>query len=64
MINQQFTLHTNHEYIDITDENNQNYWTERLGVSIETLKSAIRACKSMVFVNVSEYLKKIGKLAN
>ncbi|WP_316739384.1 DUF3606 domain-containing protein [Pedobacter aquatilis] len=64
MINQQFALNPTDEYIAIADEIDQNYWAERLGVSIETLKSAVRACRSTVLEKVSEYLKTIGKLAN
>lgn len=61
MINQQFAYDTNEEYIAIAEENDQNYWADRLGVSIETLKSAVRACRSTVFDNVKDYLKTVGK---
>ncbi|WP_421944161.1 DUF3606 domain-containing protein [Pedobacter sp.] len=64
MINQQFAVSTNQEYIAIAEENDQNYWADRLGVRIETLKSAVRACRSTVFDNVKEYLRTVGKLAN
>ena len=64
MINRQFAATNNEEYIAIAEENDQNYWANRLGVSIETLKSAVRACRSTVLDNVKEYLRTVGKLAN
>ncbi|MDN3588566.1 hypothetical protein QWY86_17930 [Pedobacter aquatilis] len=64
MINQQFAVSTNEEYITIAEENDQTYWANRLGVSIVTLKSAIRACRSTVYNNVKAYLKTVGKTPN
>ncbi|WP_231463621.1 DUF3606 domain-containing protein [Pedobacter sp. Leaf132] len=64
MINQKFALNPNDIYIAIAEEKDQNYWADRLGVSIETLKSAIRACRSTVYANVKSYLKAVGKLSD
>ncbi|RZL21285.1 MAG: DUF3606 domain-containing protein [Pedobacter sp.] len=60
MINQQFALIPNEEYIAIAEEKDQNYWAGRFGVSVETLKSAVRACRSTVYNNIKVYLQTSG----
>lgn len=62
MMNQQFALNSNNEFIIVADEQDRNYWAARLGVSIETLKSAIRASKSNAFKNIENYLIEKRKL--
>jgi len=56
MINQQFTINSNDEFIVVADEQERNYWAARLGVSTETLKSAIRASRSTALNSVKDYL--------
>lgn len=57
MMNQQFTINSNNdEFIVVADEQERNYWAARLGVSSETLKSAIRASKSTALNRVKDYL--------
>lgn len=63
MMNPQFIFDSSDEFIVVAEEQERNYWTERLGVSIETLKSAIRACRSSALQTVSDYLNASGKLA-
>ncbi|MCZ4223435.1 DUF3606 domain-containing protein [Pedobacter rhodius] len=62
MMNQQVTLNSNDEFIVVADEQERNYWAARLGVSIETLKSAIRASRSTTLQSVKNYL--INKESN
>ncbi|WP_316804162.1 DUF3606 domain-containing protein [Pedobacter nototheniae] len=42
--------------IDVAEESDRKYWAEKLGVSCETLKSAIRAIHNMEFIKVQQYL--------
>ncbi|MFC3559446.1 DUF3606 domain-containing protein [Pedobacter jamesrossensis] len=63
MMSQQFTPDFNDEFIVVADEQDRKYWAARLGVSIETLKSAIRACKSTTLHCVKNYLNESGKIA-
>lgn len=44
------------EFVELSDERERNYWAERLGVSIEKLKSAVRAIHSTEFSQLKEYL--------
>jgi len=44
------------EIIDISDENIRQYWAQRLGVSTEALKSAIRASRNLEFETIFNYL--------
>lgn len=50
------TMNVRKEIIDISDEQNRNYWATRLGVSGEKLKTAVRAVQSMEFARLKEYL--------
>ncbi|MFD2287235.1 DUF3606 domain-containing protein [Pedobacter petrophilus] len=45
------------ELIDISDEQDRNYWATRLGVSCEKLKSTIKAVQSMEFSKLKDYLR-------
>lgn len=63
MMSQQFAFDSNEEFIVVAEEQDRNYWAARLGVSIETLKSAIRACKSTTLQSVRNYLYESGKIA-
>ncbi|PWS29465.1 hypothetical protein DHW03_06530 [Pedobacter yonginense] len=47
---------TKEEIILISEETDRNYWTTRLGVTAETLKSAIRATKSITLHHITAYL--------
>ncbi|WP_316832061.1 DUF3606 domain-containing protein [Pedobacter aquatilis] len=60
-MNQQIILDPRDEFIGIAEEQDRNYWAERLGVSIETLKSAIRASKSTALESVKNYLAQKNK---
>ncbi|KQR70382.1 hypothetical protein ASF92_10390 [Pedobacter sp. Leaf176] len=55
-MNQQFTVNSNDEFIVVADEQERKYWAARLGVSTETLKSAIRASRSTALNSVKNYL--------
>ncbi|MCZ4244064.1 DUF3606 domain-containing protein [Pedobacter punctiformis] len=44
------------ELIEVAEESDRKYWADRLGVSCETLKSAIRAIRNMEFSKVQQYL--------
>ncbi|PWS30170.1 DUF3606 domain-containing protein [Pedobacter paludis] len=44
------------EIVLISEETDRNYWTSRLGVTAETLKSAIRATKSIALDHITAYL--------
>ncbi|RYD78755.1 MAG: DUF3606 domain-containing protein [Sphingobacteriales bacterium] len=56
MMNQYSAMNNKEEFIVIAEEQDRNYWAARLGVSGETLKSAIRACKSTSLVFIKNYL--------
>lgn len=45
------------ELIDISDEQDRNYWATRLGVSSEKLKSTIRAVHSMEYAKLKDFLR-------
>ena len=44
------------EIIVLSEESDRNYWAERLGVSSEVLKSAVRATRSIGLTQVTAYL--------
>jgi len=46
------------EIINISEEKDCNYWTNRLGVKIEVLKSAIRATRCVALNEISDYLNR------
>ncbi|MBC6110497.1 DUF3606 domain-containing protein [Pedobacter fastidiosus] len=56
MENQDVSMIDKRELIDIADEQDRNYWAARLGVSSETLKSAIRAIRNLELIKIKEYL--------
>ncbi|RZK77018.1 MAG: DUF3606 domain-containing protein [Pedobacter sp.] len=47
---------TDAELINVAEETERNFWATRLGVSIEKLKSAIRATHSLDYQKVKNYL--------
>ncbi|RZL61768.1 MAG: DUF3606 domain-containing protein [Pedobacter sp.] len=63
MMNQYSAINYKEEFIVIAEEQDRNYWAARLGVSTETLKSAIRACKSTTVKSVRNYLDSSSKIA-
>ncbi|WP_157258169.1 DUF3606 domain-containing protein, partial [Pedobacter ginsenosidimutans] len=44
------------EIILLSEETDRNYWANRLGVSSEVLKSAVRATRSIMLDQVTAYL--------
>lgn len=44
------------EIVIICEEKDRKYWADRLGVTAEVLKSAIRATGFIAFSQISEYL--------
>ena len=61
MLNSSNTLNLREELIFIAEEKDRNYWADRLGVSFETLKSAIRATRSLTVDKVKGYLNEQGE---
>ncbi|WP_129715822.1 DUF3606 domain-containing protein [Pedobacter sp. SYP-B3415] len=51
------------EMVDISDETSRKYWSRRLKVSEETLKSAVRAIHQLEFSKLEAYLKNIRFLS-
>lgn len=45
------------ELINVAEEKERNFWATRLGVSIEKLKSAVRAIHSLDYQELKNYLK-------
>ncbi len=54
---QNISIKTRKELIDISDEQDRNYWATRLGVSSEKLKSTVKAVQSMEFSKLKDYLR-------
>ncbi len=54
---QNISTKTRKELIDISDEQDRNYWATRLGVSSEKLKSTVKAVQSMEFSKLKDYLR-------
>lgn len=54
---QNISTTTRKELIDISDEQDRNYWAARLGVSSEKLKSTVRAIHSMEFAKLKDFLR-------
>ncbi|ARS39280.1 hypothetical protein CA265_06175 [Sphingobacteriaceae bacterium GW460-11-11-14-LB5] len=44
------------EIILLSEETDRNYWANRLGVSSEVLKSAVRATRSIMLNQIAAYL--------
>ncbi|RBQ05437.1 DUF3606 domain-containing protein [Pedobacter miscanthi] len=44
------------EIILLSEETDRNYWANRLGVSCEALKSAVRATRSITLDQITAYL--------
>ncbi|RZK55805.1 MAG: DUF3606 domain-containing protein [Pedobacter sp.] len=59
MVNHSYVFEANHAIIDIAEEKDLTYWTKRLDVSAEKLKSAIRATKSLDCKLIIPYLKQL-----
>ncbi len=59
MVNQSYIFENNQAIIEIADEQDLTYWTNRLNVSAEKLKSAIRATRSMDCEMIISYLKQL-----
>lgn len=55
MNNTNLKMDEHSEIIDISEEKECRYWTSRLGVKIEVLKSAIRATKCVTLRDISVY---------
>lgn len=45
-----------HEIVNVSEEKDCNYWSNRLGVTTEALKSAIRATRSVTLKEITNYL--------
>jgi hypothetical protein len=45
------------QLIDIAEEENRCFWASKLGVSIEKLKSAVRATHSLEYRLLKNYLR-------
>lgn len=55
------TTGTKEEIILLSEENDRNYWANRLGVSSEALKSAVRATRSITLDQITAYLNQQKK---
>ncbi|TCD17795.1 DUF3606 domain-containing protein [Pedobacter psychrodurus] len=49
------------EIILLSEETDRNYWANRLGVSSEVLKSAVRATRSIMLNQITAYLNQRKK---
>lgn len=49
------------EIILLSEETDRNYWANRLGVSSEVLKSAVRATRSIMLNQITAYLNQKKK---
>jgi len=49
------------EIILLSEETDRNYWANRLGVSSEALKSAVRATRSIMLNQIIAYLNQQKK---
>lgn len=49
------------EIILLSEETDRNYWANRLGVSSEVLKSAVRATRSIMLNQIAAYLNQQKK---
>ncbi|MDQ0966503.1 hypothetical protein QFZ20_001906 [Flavobacterium sp. W4I14] len=55
------TPSTKEEIILLSEETDRNYWANRLGVSSEVLKSAVRATRSIMLNQIAAYLNQQKK---
>lgn len=52
------------EIILLSEETDRNYWADRLGVSSEVLKSAVRATRCITLNQITAYLNQQKKAIN
>lgn len=57
MRNRYATIDQQEQLIDIAEEENRCFWASKLGVSIEKLKSAVRATHSLDYRLLKNYLR-------
>ena len=50
------TPSTKEEIVALSEETDRNYWANRLGVSSEVLKSAVRATRCITLNQITAYL--------
>jgi Protein of unknown function (DUF3606) len=62
MKNLTLTPGTKEEIVVLSEETDRNYWANRLGVSSEVLKSAVRATKSITLKQITAYLNQQKKM--
>lgn len=55
MENHYATFDQQEQLIDIAEEANQSFWASKLGVSIEKLKTAVRATHSLDYQQLKAY---------
>ncbi|MES2826956.1 MAG: DnaD domain protein [Bacteroidota bacterium] len=47
----------NTQVLDVSEQSQLNYWSEKLGVRPEVIKTAIRACRSNAISSITSYVK-------
>jgi hypothetical protein len=52
----------NARIIDVSEQNELTYWSDKLGIRPEVLKSAIRASRSNTLGHIVDYLKSNNKI--
>lgn len=52
----------NAKIIDVSEQSEVNYWSDKLGVRPEVLKSAVRASRSNALDHIVNYLKSSNKI--
>ena len=55
------TTGTEDEIIILSEETDRNYWANRLGVTSEVLKSAVRATRCITLRQITAYLSQQKK---
>lgn len=56
------TPSTKDEIVILSEETDRNYWANRLGVSSEVLKSAVRATRCITLSQITAYLNQQKKM--
>ncbi|QDW25581.1 DUF3606 domain-containing protein [Pedobacter sp. KBS0701] len=56
------TPSTKEEIVALSEETDRNYWANRLGVSSEVLKSAVRATRCITLNQITAYLNQQKKM--
>lgn len=57
MLSQYTLIDPNAQLINVSDENERDIWASKLGVSIERLKTAVRATRSLDVKDLKMYLQ-------